>query len=57
MKIYLTGSSGFVGTSFLDHFQIHQVSEHRKGLEFFLDSASIIIQPGGKAHNLKNIQH
>ena len=54
MKIYLTGSTGFVGTSFLDYFQNLPIYIWTKGLEFSLNKASIVIHLAGKAHDLRN---
>lgn len=53
MKIYLTGSSGFVGTSFLDYFQNFHIFRCTRGLEFFPDSESVVVHLAGKAHDLK----
>jgi nucleoside-diphosphate-sugar epimerase len=57
MKIYLTGSSGFVGTSFLDHFQNFHIFRCTRGLEFFPDSESVVVHLAGKAHDLKKISN
>jgi nucleoside-diphosphate-sugar epimerase len=57
MKIYLTGSSGFVGTSFLDYFQNLHIFRCTRGLEFFPDSESIVVHLAGKAHDLKKISN
>jgi nucleoside-diphosphate-sugar epimerase len=54
MKIYLTGSSGFVGTSFLNYFNNLPIFIWTKGLEFSLNKASIVIHLAGKAHDLRN---
>jgi nucleoside-diphosphate-sugar epimerase len=53
MKIYLTGSTGFVGTSFLDYFKNLHIFRCSRGLEFFPDSESIVVHLAGKAHDLK----
>jgi nucleoside-diphosphate-sugar epimerase len=53
MKIYLTGSSGFVGTSFLDYFQNFHIFRCTRELEFFLDSESVVVHLAGKAHDSK----
>ena len=54
MKIYLTGSSGFVGTSFLNYFHNLHIFRCTRGLEFFPDSESIVVHLAGKAHDLRN---
>ncbi len=53
MKIYLTGSSGFVGTSFLNYFHNLHIFRCTRGLEFFPDSESVVVHLAGKAHDLK----
>ena len=52
--IYLTGSSGFVGTSFLNYFKgdIFRLSTRVK--EPNIDFAEVVIHLAGKAHDLKN---
>jgi len=54
MKVYLTGSSGFVGTSFLNYFQNLHIFKCTRELEFFPDSESIVVHFAGKAHDLRN---
>ena len=52
--IYLTGSSGFVGKSFLDYFKRDNVRVSSRGKESNIDDAEIVIHLAGKAHDLKN---
>ena len=52
--IYLTGSSGFVGKSFLNYYQRGNVCVSSRGKEFFIDGAESVIHLAGKAHDLKN---
>jgi nucleoside-diphosphate-sugar epimerase len=52
--IFLTGSSGFVGTSFLNYFNNYNIRTFVRGKEYNLDNAEVIIHLAGKAHDLKN---
>lgn len=52
-KVYITGSSGFVGTSVIKHFGIDNIVQHKRGDNFVFGSASIVIHLAGKAHDLK----
>jgi nucleoside-diphosphate-sugar epimerase len=52
--IYLTGSSGFVGKSFLDYFKRDNVRVSSRGKESKIDDAKVVIHLAGKAHDLKN---
>jgi nucleoside-diphosphate-sugar epimerase len=52
--IYLTGSSGFVGSSFLKHFKNEAISVSSRGEESNIDGAEVVIHLAGKAHDLKN---
>ena len=52
--IFLTGSSGFVGSSFLNHFKNDFTIISSRGNEFKFDSVEIVIHLAGKAHDLKN---
>ena len=51
--IYLTGSSGFVGKSFLDYYKCGNVRVFSRGQEFRFGKAEVIIHLAGKAHDLK----
>jgi nucleoside-diphosphate-sugar epimerase len=52
--IFLTGSSGFVGVSFLNYFNNYSIRTFVRGKEPNLDNAEVIIHLAGKAHDLKN---
>ena len=52
--IYLTGSSGFVGKSFLNYFKRGNVRVSSRGKESKIDDADVVIHLAGKAHDLKN---
>jgi nucleoside-diphosphate-sugar epimerase len=54
MSFYLTGSSGFVGTSFLIFFGSENTIKHKRDDDFKINSSSIVIHLAGKAHDLKN---
>ena len=56
-SIYLIGSSGFVGRSFLEYFGIEKTTQHKKGDEFKLVSESTLIHLAGKSHALKNVSN
>jgi nucleoside-diphosphate-sugar epimerase len=51
--IFLTGSSGFIGTSFLNYFKNYKIRSYVKGKVSSYDNAQIIIHLAGKAHDLK----
>jgi nucleoside-diphosphate-sugar epimerase len=51
---FLTGSTGFVGTSFLNYFKQDIVSVSSRNKEFNFDNTEIILHLAGKAHDLKN---
>ena len=52
--IFLTGSSGFVGTSFLKYFKNEVLKVSSRNNESNVEDAKIIIHLAGKAHDLKN---
>jgi nucleoside-diphosphate-sugar epimerase len=54
MSFYLTGSSGFVGTSVLICFGSENTIKHKRDDDFKIDSSSTVIHLAGKAHDLKN---
>jgi nucleoside-diphosphate-sugar epimerase len=54
MRIYITGSSGFIGSSVLNYFGSEKIIKSKRGSNFNFDAASIIIHLAGKAHDLKN---
>ena len=54
MSIFITGSSGFVGSSFLYHFNNEAIRVSSRGQESKIDYAEVVIHLAGKAHDLKN---
>jgi len=54
MSIFITGSSGFVGSSFLNHFNNEAIRVSSRGNESHIDGADVVIHLAGKAHDLKN---
>ena len=54
MSIFITGSSGFVGNSFLNHFKNEVTLISSRGKESKIDGAEVVIHLAGKAHDLKN---
>jgi nucleoside-diphosphate-sugar epimerase len=54
MSIFITGSSGFVGTSFLNYFKNEVICVSSRGKESNIDGAEVVIHLAGKAHDLKN---
>jgi nucleoside-diphosphate-sugar epimerase len=54
MSIFLTGSSGFVGSSVLNYFGSDSIIQYKRGDVFKIGSASTVIHLAGKAHDLKN---
>lgn len=55
MSIFITGSSGFVGSSFLNHFKNEITYVSSRGKESNIDGAEVVIHLAGKAHDLKII--
>ena len=53
MSIFTTGSSGFVGSSFLNHFKNEVTRVSSRGKESNLDGTEVVIHLAGKAHDLK----
>lgn len=54
MSIFITGASGFVGTSFLNNFKNEVTCVSSRGNESNIDGAEVVIHLAGKAHDLKN---
>ena len=52
-SVFLTGSTGFVGTSFLNYFKGEIVHVSSRGNECNINGAKIVIHLAGKAHDLK----
>ena len=51
---YLTGSSGFVGSSFLNLFNNEITYVSSRGKESKIDGAEVVVHLAGKSHDLKN---
>jgi nucleoside-diphosphate-sugar epimerase len=54
MSVFITGSSGFVGSSFLKHFNDEATRVSSRGNEPNIDGAEVVIHLAGKAHDLRN---
>jgi nucleoside-diphosphate-sugar epimerase len=55
--IFVTGSSGFVGTNLLKYFKKYLIKISEKGKESIFDKSKVIIHLAGKAHDLKNLSN
>jgi nucleoside-diphosphate-sugar epimerase len=53
--IFLTGSTGFVGKSFIDNFSDENLIQWKRGNEIKFNSALVFIHLAGKAHDQKII--
>lgn len=54
-SIYLTGSTGFVGTSVIKHFGIEETLQFKRGGIINIGSASVVIHLAGKAQDVKKV--
>jgi nucleoside-diphosphate-sugar epimerase len=54
MSVFITGSSGFVGNSFIANFSEEKLIQWKRGNEISINSASVVIHLAGKAHDIKN---
>ena len=52
--ISVTGSSGFVGTSFLNLYKDNVTRVSLRGSEINIDASQVVLHLAGKAHDLKN---
>jgi len=57
MSVFITGSSGFVGKSFIANFSDDKSTQWKRGNEININSASVVIHLAGKAHDLKKISN
>lgn len=55
--IFLTGSSGFVGSSVINYFGAKNIVQNKRGEIINIDSASIMLHLAGKAHDLKKVSY
>jgi len=53
MSVFITGSSGFVGKSFIANFSDEKSIRWKRGNEININSALVVIHLAGKAHDLK----
>lgn len=53
--IFLTGSSGFVGSSILQSFGRDYIHVSNRGEDFKIDPAAVVINAAGKAHDTKKV--
>jgi nucleoside-diphosphate-sugar epimerase len=53
-NVSVTGSSGFVGSSFLNYFKNEVIRISSRGNESNIDGDEVVIHLAGKAHDLKN---
>jgi nucleoside-diphosphate-sugar epimerase len=53
MSVFITGSSGFVGKSFIANFSKEKLIQWKRGNEININSALVVIHLAGKAHDLK----
>jgi nucleoside-diphosphate-sugar epimerase len=53
MRVFITGSSGFVGKSFIANFSDEESIQWKRGNEININSALVVIHLAGKAHDLK----
>jgi nucleoside-diphosphate-sugar epimerase len=53
MRVFITGSSGFVGKSFITNFSDEESIQWKRGNEININSALVVIHLAGKAHDLK----
>jgi nucleoside-diphosphate-sugar epimerase len=56
-SIFLTGASGFVGTSLINNFKDVSVRISSRGMESSFDCENNIIHLAGKAHDLEKISN
>jgi nucleoside-diphosphate-sugar epimerase len=53
MSVFITGSSGFVGKSFIANFSEEKSIQWKRGNEININSALVVMHLAGKAHDLK----
>jgi len=53
MSVFITGSSGFVGKSFIANFSEEKLIQWKRGNEININSALVVMHLAGKAHDLK----
>lgn len=55
--IFLTGSSGFVGKSFLNYFKSDIIRVSSRGKESQIGNSIIVVHLAGKAHDMKKVSN
>jgi nucleoside-diphosphate-sugar epimerase len=55
--IFITGSTGFIGSSLLRHFKSEDIKSASRGNESRFEDAKVVIHLAGKAHDLKNVSN
>jgi nucleoside-diphosphate-sugar epimerase len=53
MSVFITGSSGFVGKSFIANFSEEKLIQWKRGNAININSALVVMHLAGKAHDLK----
>jgi nucleoside-diphosphate-sugar epimerase len=53
MSVFITGSSGFVGKSFIANFSKEKLIQWKRGNEININSALVVMHLAGKAHDHK----
>ena len=53
MSVFITGSSGFVGKSFIANFSEEKLIQWKRGNEININSALVVMHLAGKAHDQK----
>jgi nucleoside-diphosphate-sugar epimerase len=54
MKVYLSGSSGFVGSYFMNVHQNYEFSIFKRDMDTIILDADVVLHLAGKSHDLKN---
>jgi nucleoside-diphosphate-sugar epimerase len=54
LKIFITGSGGFVGKAISEYFNNHELIIHKRTQQFNIN-CEVVINCAGKAHDLKNV--
>ncbi len=53
MSVFISGSAGFVGKSFIANFSEEKLIQWKRGNEININSALVVMHLAGKAHDLK----
>lgn len=52
--IFITGTSGFVGTSLLKHFSDKKFINWKRGKDLIIDTVSVVLHVAGKSEDVRN---